>query len=513
MNPLRLLSSITLSTGPFLAMALSALGCAGDPGEATDDQQPLADEETSVTAQAIVPDPANVATSGYCTYNYTWNGTAARVYHPPNGDCNASVYSPLVVLLHGTGYDYTEYNDLLRHLARNGFIAVSIDVLANSTSPADHAAGADAAWAFVEDFLWSTWSKRFYIDPSSVALIGHSRGGATVRYLADKLASDPIFDVRSVVSLAPTGGDNGFATGLKTIGYMSLYGTRDPDVSPSNPYRQYDRAGNENSHFDPTWQNDALYKSMKLINNADHASFSDRGLPNYLALTRGYVLSFLKAHNVDDVTWYEDYIRGDAVPNGSSTLVVSQYSDGWLRRVIDHFDDGTLGASTIGDAVFLSGAPTASVIDLGTNPLLYSHQTRALHIEAASEGTYIRWAIPSGKRDTSTFKWLSFRMGQVSGAPADDLVVQIRNGVTWSPEIRVADHGAIVQPIDMCTTGAIFACQQFTTLGHMGTVRVPLDAFGAHDDVNFVRVTFRGDSLSKKFILDNLEFSEFILKP
>ena len=46
----------------------------------------------------------------------------------------------------------------------------------------------------------------------------------------------------------------------------------------------------------------------------------------------------------------------------------------------------------------------------------------------------------------------------------------------------------------------------------MGTVRVPLGALGAHDDVTAVRVKFRDDTLSKSFILDNLELSEGIFQ-
>ena len=35
---------------------------------------------------------------------------------------------PLVAVVHGNGHDYTSYDFLLQHLARNGFIAASIDL-------------------------------------------------------------------------------------------------------------------------------------------------------------------------------------------------------------------------------------------------------------------------------------------------------------------------------------------------------------------------------------------------
>ncbi|WP_224243358.1 hypothetical protein [Hyalangium gracile] len=297
-------------------------------------------------------------------------------------------------------------------------------------------------------------------------------------------------------------------------GYLSVFGTRDGDVDPSGVYRQYDNAGDEGPQFDTTWNNEVLYKAMKLIGGASHAGFTD-GVAldeNQRALTRGYVLSFLKAHNSNDVTWYEDYIRGNAVPNGWSGKIVSQYSDGFYRRVIDHFEDGSLGLSTIGDGVTLGGSINGEVLNLASSPTLYANKTRALRVTAASEASYALWAIPSGKRDASSFKWLSLRLGQGSGTASDDLRVQLRNGGVWSPELRVADHGPIAQPTSIC---AGFGCtaSNTPTLRHMGTIRIPLDAFGAHNNVDSVRLVFRGDSLSKDFILDNLEFSEWILKP
>jgi hypothetical protein len=47
----------------------------------------------------------------------------------------------------------------------------------------------------------------------------------------------------------------------------------------------------------------------------------------------------------------------------------------------------------------------------------------------------------------------------------------------------------------------------------MSTIRVPLAALGAHNDVERVRLRFRGDSALKRYYLGNLEFSESPLKP
>lgn len=507
----------TRRTAPLAAIAMAALGCAAGSGE-LDEAPPQLEEETiSEAAQAVVSDPSSVVTTGYCVSTYTWNGTTARVYWPANGGCSATFDSPLVVLLHGATYAYTDYPLLLRHLARNGFIAATVDVLAADDFPQDHVDAAEEAWTFVEDFLLSNWSLRDNIDQSSIALVGHSRGGATVRFLADKLSTERPNAVKSVVSLAPTGDDNELMTGVDTEGFLTLHDSLDHDVNARNVYKHHDRSGDDGPQFDPVWDNDVLYRSMKLLEGGSHEGFSNRThpagtvIPQHL-VTQGYVLAFLKKHNAGDATWYEDYIRGDAVPGSWGWSIISQYSDGWARRVIDHFEDGALSNSTIGDAVSTNGTVTASVIDLSVAPAVYVHKTRALHVAPDSEGSSVQWAIPSGKRNALALEWLSFRIGQVSGAAADDVFVQIRNGSTWSAEVAVSAHGTIAQPIGFCVQ-VFGGCNGTEMLRTMGTVRVPLSALGDHDDVTAVRVKFRGDTLSASYVLDNLEFSESVLQP
>jgi hypothetical protein len=221
-------------------------------------------------------------------------------------------------------------------------------------------------------------------------------------------------------------------------------------------------------------------------------------------LVKGYVLAFLAAHNRNDVTWYEDYIRGPERPGGWIEPVFTSYSDGFYRRVIDNFDDGLTSGTTIGGEIATSLA-TASVIDAG-----YPHDTYALWMWGSSTNGVVNFTIPSGKRNADNFKWLSLRIAQWTGAPSNDLRIQIRNGVTWSPELRLTDSGPIPQPTGMCYAGND-PCPIITK--HMATIRVPLADFGAHNNVEIVSLRFRGDSVVDTFVVDNLEFSEHILKP
>lgn len=465
-------------------------------------------EHTAEVVQALASDPSTVATHGYCWHNHIYNGTRARIYYPSNGGCSKSVYSPLVVIVHARGamplggnYNHTRYHYLQRHLARNGFISVSVEV---GMQDADDAAV--TAWDFVEDYVWSVWPKSVYIDPSSVALVGHSRGGAAMRYLAQSLENHPIFTVKSVVNLAPAsqGPD---LDGNQTEGYFHIYGTSDGDTSPGATFANHDRAGDDGSQLDPIWNDDVVYKSVKLLEGATHGGYIDGGPQN--DAVKGYVLAYLAAHNKGDATWYEDYIRGDAVPGGWAQPIHTTYSDGFYRRVIDHFDDGIVNNSTIGGTVGYANA-TAQVFDPG-----FPHDTDVMWMWGHNTSGVVVWTIPAGKRNAGGFEWLSLRIAQLSGAPANDLRIQIRDGITWSKEIRLTDHGTIPQPTEMCFGQQGLGClpADLDVVNHMATIRVPLSAFGTHDDVQYVRLRFRGDSAVDTFMIDNLEFSEFILKP
>ena len=149
------------------------------------------------------------------------------------------------------------------------------------------------------------------------------------------------------------------------------------------------------------------------------------------------------------------------------------------------------------------------VLDLSDDPMSNVHGTHALWTWGSADGASVTWTIPAGKRDATAFKWLSLRIAQTSGAPTTGLRMQIRNGLVWSPEIPLTSHGQLAQPTNMCFVG-LPPCADYE---HMATIRIPLGAFGPHGDVQFVRLRFRGDSFPDTFILDNLEFSEWIFKP
>jgi dienelactone hydrolase len=508
---------MTRSRALTTTLLLSLLvGCvAPDDALDIDGDHTATAEEASETPEdapdylALAPDPATAATHGWCYGNYVWNGTAARIYHPAGAnDCSTSVHSPLVVLLKGNGFSHTSYHYLGRHLAKNGYIVVALDVVSASNSAADHQAAANEAWAFVNDYVWTVWPKRFFIDPSRVALVGHSRGGETVRYLAHDLKNNPVFHVKSVIALAPTRTTPISLDAQTSLSAMVLVGTADTDTRAESAYAAHDTAGSDASQQDPNINPSALYRSMKLLTNVTHGSFAGDFVEG--ATVQGYVLAFLHAHLKNDVTYYEDYVRGDAVPAAWPFGVTSQYSDGFLRRVIDNFDDGALANSTIGGFVSVAIGNTSIVENLGTSSTT-PHQTFALRYDPPSSGAGFIWEIPAGKRDASYFKYLSLRVGQAAGAPTDDLRVRIHNAGVTSPWVRLTDHGQLAQPTTMYTFSGVGITS--TQQAHMGTIRIPLSAFGSHDDLQWIELGAANEAIRGEYLIDNLEFSEFVLKP
>jgi hypothetical protein len=317
--------------------------------------------------------------------------------------------------------------------------------------------------------------------------------------------------VRAVINLAPTNHNNELLDGHQTIGFELIHGTADPDVSLEGRFRLYDESGSNLSQHPFAWNPSALYRSNKLIDGGNHEDFAESGT-DVATLTKGYALSFFAAHLNDDVTWYELYTRGDSKPGGLANSVTTQYRDGFLRDVIDNCQRLVVSPNTLGGTV-TSKFATIAINNLSTN-VDTPHFTRAITISPTASGGFVSWAIPAGHRNTNDYKYLSLRIGQTSGDPVPDGVrVRIKNGAVWSGDVELTSHGTIAQVDSMCLTGIGFACTQIADQFHMGTIRVPLSEFGAHDDVNTVRVLFHDDASDVDFVIDDLEFSEYILKP
>jgi pimeloyl-ACP methyl ester carboxylesterase len=450
-----------------------------------------------------------------CSWNFSCGGTAARLKWSRTGpSCwsNVAAEMPFAVVLRGNGFPHTSYDYLQDHLAQNGIVSAALDVLAEPQAVSDYQDAADEAETFLdsqcfEDEFLDRFSIANPVDFAQTAIVGHSRGGETARYLAANLVSHAEIDVRAVVALAPTRATTKTLYGTQTSAYLLLYGTGDPDVPPQQAFAAHDLTGWQEISTPTSFD---LDRGMKLLVNGSHSGFSDP--PNaWVAAgqqnaTKGYVHAFLRAWLKDDWQFYQGYIRGDEIP-ASLPEVLSQFSTRVARKVIDSFEDLSVTPSTIGGMVSSYSMNLINALDL-TTLTTTPHAGRGLRIRPSADSAYVSWSIPFGQRDFADYLVLSLRIGQIAGNGPVEARIGFRpvgeEDIQW---VDLADYGGIPERLDLCVDGDN-ACDDFETFGTMRTIRIPVDDLGDVDDVETIYLQFQSGAINDQFILDNLEFAE-----
>ena len=481
---------------------------------------PSAIEENSIEEnnKATIDDPAHhVEYNGICTWRTTCHSTRLNIKWPAAGSgcfVDAVPDLPIAVVLRGNGYDYRDYDYLQNHLRRNGMMTVSMDLVAHSPTVQSHQEVANRAEDVLTGGCFASFLDRFGtdepVDFRRTAIIGHSRGGESARFLASNLSRIPGFRVRSVVALAPTRHTAQKLTGNQTDSYLLLYASSDTDVPPEQAFAAHDLAGN-NEVSTPTSRD--LTRSMKLLHGGSHAAFTDAGAlsRSQRITTRGYVNAFLRFWLRDDFRFY-GYISEDFIP-GSFRNVTSQYSSGTFRRVIDSFERFSLNPSTVGGPVVNWGTainqPTDATLLTDT-----AHAGRVFRVRPDFDGAFIGWGIPAGLRNARDFLYLSLRIGLLDEETPVGVRLWLQNGSDQS-FVELEDFGDFPQPLHMCISGFSSFCFDSRDQGHMKTFRIPLRRLGPHNNVNAVYLQFHGGSVGKEFIVDNLEFTDprFIFHP
>src|SRR5262249_40562057 len=261
----------------------------------------------------------------------------------------------------------------------------------------------NAALDYVREYVLGVWSFSAHINPDTIVAMGHSQGGETARYVTNILNNDPDLTVRATVNLAPTEHTDETVFGNATKALQVLYGSMDSDVPPEQAYRVYDTAGT-NEASSNIWD---MFKSMKLLSGDHYCFVKPSFCGNFLIQTKGYVRAFLDAHVLGDWSYYDAYIRGDAVPGGGGT-VASLYSDGSQRLVIDNAERLALSPHTLNGSVTAlrsTNASTARAAELGS-----PHDTTVLVLEPSAANAWIRWQIPALYQNPALYRMLSFRI-------------------------------------------------------------------------------------------------------
>lgn len=451
-----------------------------------------------------------------CTWRLTCGGVQGQMRWPTRGNCwdDAVPDLPLAIVMHGFGFNYRDYDFLQDHLASNGILSASLSPVAATESVNGHQTAADQAETYLDSNCFQSNFLDRFEDPNPVdfdrtALVGHSRGGESVRYLADNLASHPDYTVRAVVAMAPTRSTNTFLFGTRTPSYMLLYGTSDFDVEPDAAFESHDWAGwNEFS----TPNNLDLDRSMKLLIDGRHSGFSDDGVglfPLQWQVTQGYVNAFLRAWLLSDWKFYGGYVRGDNVPGSWPDDIFSQFSSSVARRVIDNFQDLNVSPNTLGGAVTTFGIDSIDAIN-GTAIAETPHAGGLLRFTPGQNNGYVAWDIPVGQRNANSFLYLSLRLGMLEGAGPVEGRLWIKNGNNFA-WVNLADYGGVPEPTLMCTESEALICITNEEQAHMRTLRVPLSVFGARNDVQRVYLQFLDGAVGNDFIVDNVEFSDALI--
>lgn len=427
---------------------------------------------------------------------------------------------PLFVVVHGNGHTYTNYAFLLEHLARNGFIAVSIHMqnglhgLARANAFFDHMTTINALFGAAVQ--------------NNVAVLGHSRGGEAVFKIARLNQSLGLgIGLQALISLAPTDQYGREAiTGAAAVPLFVLYGAKDDDVSGGiggapairqSGFSLYDRF-------------DSQPKSMAFVYDASHNGFVNVneaiGAPpppplmtvaDQQKILLAYCNAFARLRLLGEAQW-QGMFTGEWKPpqvGATGATIAFQYRD-TTRRTVDSFEGPHAPAdwqtSTIGGAVAEAGlAATPVEAQLFVNDSASPHDTGGMRLTWNSAGDQLVFAVPAGQRDVSGFGFLSVRLGKVVGGgnPVGDqnLRVALRDGAGNERQIRTSAFGRILEPA--------VANQASNTKSAMGSLRIPLTAYtvvcaGAVQvdlgDVVEVKLIF-SEVASGDIAVDELEFT------
>jgi len=402
---------------------------------------------------------------------------------------------PLVVIVPGNGHNYTSYDFLLQHFARNGFIAASIDCRYLSGTALVHGMnGLGRANVFFQH-MTVLKAKFGATVQNNIGIMGHSRGGEAVLKIArlnQQLTLN--HNINAVVSLAPTDqyGSEVLA-GAWSKPYLVIYGSRDGDVAGQPPYAGYtvpqtgfslyDRAGGSNKSMVFVYQ--ATHNGF-ITANSDNPSDSPLPVTTEQTFPQADMNAFFRQYLIGEMRW-EGIFKGEWKPASVATtgaVYYLQYQD-TARRTIDDMEGGVPNwqASTIG----------ASVSHGGTLPVDPSEgrlhdQTGSPGLDPKSphdsNGMQFRWDnntdslvfdIPAGQRNVSNFLAISFRATQKADSPSNplnqgqNLRVALKDSANNERAIRVSPFGSIPFPDQRSNASLVKSA--------LTTVRIPLKAF------------------------------------
>jgi hypothetical protein len=402
---------------------------------------------------------------------------------------------PLIVIVHGAGHNFVNYDFLLQHFAQNGFIAASIHL-----SGMGGLGRANTLFQHI-DILKAEFGAAVQ---NNIGIMGHSRGGEAVVKAARLNQQQALsHNINAIISLAPTDQYGGETLGGPwATPYLAIHGSMDGDVRifQATPF-----GAGAVTPFDHRCGGPSLYdrangakKSMVFVYGATHNGFSttNEGAggangPQMIqeatqrTIAQGYMNAFFRQKLKGENKW-EGIFTGEWQPQattqaeGGTVKLFVQYANTTLLN-IDHFEGAHTATSwqtsSIGAAVTQTGLPANPVEnELFSIDGRSAHDTGGLMCAWNSSGDKIEFAIPAASKNVSAFKMLSFRIGQkaVDAAnPANlptNLRVALKDGSGNERAIRVSAFAEIPFPHQRLADPG-------DTLSIMRTVRIPLTSY------------------------------------
>jgi hypothetical protein len=502
----------------------------------------------------VVPDPAvdtSFAHAGTFQYDQTTQGTIpvlddfgtlwsvplrAVVYFPsdvsgattPAQISGAQSDYPLVVIVHGNSSaltSYLGYNYLLEHLARNGFVAVSVH-LEPDMFATDRARVMFAHIDIIKNMFGTALQ-------NNIGIMGHSRGGEAVVVAARLNQQNALgHGLNAVISLAPTSWIvNPTLGGAWAKPYLVIYGSMDGDVAgiSDTGFELYDRAngasksmvfvyGSTHGRYNTVWGDTDITAPWSSLGPTDMPRLINADAHQKIAL--GYMSAFFRLHLRAESQW-EGIFKGDWVPaavqaaDAGKVKLYVQHENA-THREVDNFEGAHTSTSwqtsTIGAAVGQTGLPsTPQEAQTFTDPHA-PHETGALFVRWDHTSDALQFDIPVGQRDVTAYTALSFRIGQKVGGsnPANlsqSLRATLRDGSGNQRAVRVSKFVEIPPPH--------VRDNNFYTKTAMNTVRIPLRSYIIRcagmpevDLGDVVSISFEfSDSPTGEVVIDSVEFT------
>jgi hypothetical protein len=447
---------------------------------------------------------------------------------------------PLVVVSHGNGHNYQWYDHIGYHLASWGYVVMSH---ANNTGPGIETASTSTL-RNTELLLGSLeviagGALVGHVDGDRIVWIGHSRGGEGVARAYRRLEEGTdlatlyqLEDIKLVSSIAPTDFLGPNVSDMGAAPYHLWTGGADADVNGCadcnicQTFHLLERA-------DGTRYSTSLHGAGHGDFHAGSGSSVAQGpcrigRPVTHQIMRAYLLPLVQ-HALDGNMACLDYLtrqweefRATAAPDpalpGNQCVVVDlMYMPGPAspRFVLDDFQSQTgLESSSSGGAVEASagfvaraegryddanGTFTVSAVDVMNGMTLAGPGDGSAGAVLEWNGTdeWLLFEVPSGARDLSGLRSLSFRAAQATRDELTvaelgdlDFAVQLTDAALHASTIRIGTYaGGIEEPYQRagCGQGQGWA-NEFETL------RIPLADFtrgGSRVDLtNVVAVTF-----------------------